>query len=148
MLDHFEMFTVLMSKISYQIKKIKSEEMEKLNLKGTHLSCLYYLFKNKALTASELCDISNEDKAAISRSVDYLEKEQYLVCESKTEKRYKSLIHLTQKGEAIAKSICEKIDGIVEKASTGLSDTDREIMYRALNLINGNLNKLNDEAHL
>ena len=129
--DYFEMFTVLMSKLSYQIKKIKSEEMEKFNLKGTHLSCLYYLFKNKELTAAELCDICNEDKASISRSVEYLEKEKYLICESKTEKRYKSLIHLTQKGEEITKSICQKIDGIVEMASAGLSDTDREIMYRA-----------------
>lgn len=145
--DYFEMFTVLMSKLSYQIKKIKSEEMEKFNLKGTHLSCLYYLFKNKELTATELCDICNEDKASISRSVEYLEKEKYLICESKTEKRYKSLIHLTQKGEEIAKSIFQKIDGIVEMASTGLSDTDREIMYRALKLISGNLNKMNDEVH-
>ena len=147
MLDHFEMFTVLMSKISYQIKKIKSEEMEKFNLKGAHLSCLYYLFKNKELTASELCDICNEDKASITRSVEYLEKEHYLICESKTEKRYKSLIHLTQKGEEIAKSICQQIDGIVESASAGLSEADREIMYRALKLINVNLNKLNDEVH-
>ncbi len=147
MLDRFEMFTVLMSKLSYQIKKIKSEEMEKFNLKGTHLSCLYYLFKNKGLTATELCDICNEDKASISRSVEYLEKQNYLICESKTEKRYKSLIHLTQKGEEIAKSICQKIDGIVEMASAGLSEADQEIMYRALMLINGNLNKLNDEVH-
>ncbi len=147
MLDHFEMFTVLMSKLSYQIKKIKSEEMEKFNLKGTHLSCLYYLFKKKELTATELCDICNEDKASISRSVEYLERLNYLICESKTEKRYKSLIHLTQKGEEIAKSICHKIDDIVEMASAGLSDADREIMYRALKLISGNLNKLNDEVH-
>ena len=145
--DYFEMFTVLMSKLSYQIKKIKSEEMEKFNLKGTHLSCLYYLIKNKELTATELCDICNEDKASISRSVEYLEKEKYLICESNTEKRYKSLIHLTQKGEEIAKAICQKIDGIVEMASTGLSDTDREIMYRALKLISGNLIKMNDEVH-
>ena len=68
--DYFEMFTVLMSKLSYQIKKINSEEMEKFTLKGTHLSCLYYLFKNKELTATELCDICNEDKASISRSVE------------------------------------------------------------------------------
>lgn len=146
MLDHFEMFTVLMSKISHQIKKIKAEEMEKFNLKGTHLSCLYYLFKNKELTATELCDICDEDKASISRSVEYLEKENYLICESKTEKKYKSLIHLTQKGESIAKSICQKIDSIVESASAGLSEADRDIMYRALKLININLNKLNDEV--
>ena len=144
MLDRFHNFTVLMSKISYQIKKIKAEEMEKFNLKGTHLSCLYYLFKMEKLTASELCHICHEDKAAISRSVDYLEKEHYLICDTKSEKKYKSLIHLTQKGEEIAKVISNKIDAIVERATLGLSEEEAKIMVHALNLISGNLNQLSE----
>lgn len=144
MLDRFQTFTVLISKISYQIRKIKTEEMEKFNLKGTHVSCLYYLFKMDRLTAAELCDICHEDKAAISRSLDYLEKEDYLKCESKTQKRYKSLIHLTKKGEEIAGAIADKVDSIVEKASAGLSTEERDVMYRALNLISGNLAKISE----
>ena len=142
MLDRFHTFTVLITKINYQIRKLKTEEMEKFNLKGTHVSCLYYLFKMNTLTAAELCDICHEDKAAISRSIEYLEKEDYLCCESKTQKRYKSLLHLTQKGNEIANAIASKVDAIVEKASAGLSEQDREVMYRALNSICQNLESI------
>ena len=75
MMERFETFTLLISQISRSIRKIKTEEMAEFKLKSPHVSCLYYLYKEKTLTAKELCDICDEDKAAISRSLLYLEKE-------------------------------------------------------------------------
>ena len=95
MKERFETFTTQIAKISRAIRRIKTEEMKDFNLKSPHVSCLYYLFKNESLTAKQLCDICDEDKAAISRSIEYLEKNNYLICDSKTEKRYKSPIMLT-----------------------------------------------------
>lgn len=71
--NRFKLFTVLTSKISRCIRKIKTEEMDEFNLKSTHVSCLYYLYEENSLTAKELCDVCDEDKAAISRSLDYIE---------------------------------------------------------------------------
>ena len=82
----FELFTVLISKISRSIRKIKTEEVSEFNLKSPHVSCLYYLYKSKPLTATELCDICGEDKAAISRSLEFLEKNGFLTCESNLKK--------------------------------------------------------------
>ena len=115
---------------------IKTEEMKDFNLKSPHVSCLYYLFKNESLTAKQLCDICDEDKAAISRSIEYLEKNNYLICDSKTEKRYKSPIMLTKKGKDVGKAIAEKIDNILIVASNGLTDADRQNFYKSLLLIN------------
>ena len=47
MIERFETFTVLITKISRSIRKIKTEEMAKFNLKSPHVSCLYYLFKSE-----------------------------------------------------------------------------------------------------
>jgi len=77
MKERFELFTVLIAKISRSIRKIKTEEMEEFDLKSPHVSCLYYLFKSNNLTATELCEICQEDKSAISRSLDYLESKGY-----------------------------------------------------------------------
>ena len=43
----FQKFTVLITKINRNIKRIKTEEMDKYNLKSPHVSCLYYLFLEK-----------------------------------------------------------------------------------------------------
>ncbi|MBQ8431200.1 MAG: transcriptional regulator [Clostridia bacterium] len=143
--DRFETFTTQITKISRCIRKIKSGEMAEFNLKIAHVSCLYYLSQNDKLTAKELCDICDEDKAAISRSIDYLEKEGYLVCSSKTEKRYKSPISLTDKGKEIGKRIEQKVDSIVNLASCGISDEDRAIFYKSLKLITDNLQNICDK---
>lgn len=94
----FSLFTMQVARCSRYIRKIKQEEMDNFDLKGPRVSCLYYLYKNDgSLTLKELCDICDEDKAYISRAVDSLEKDGYIECNSKTEKRYKSPLFLTEK---------------------------------------------------
>ena len=141
MKERFKNFTVLIAKISRSIRKIKTEEMREYNLKSPHVSCLYYLNKVDILTAKELCDICGEDKAAISRSIEYLEKNGYLVCDSNLKKRYKSPLMLTEKGRNISALIVKKIDAILDMASVGLAEENRVIMYDSLALISNNLEK-------
>ena len=145
MQERFNTFTTLIAKISRNIRKIKTEEMKEFDLKSPHVSCLYYLYKQDGLTAKELCDICDEDKGAVSRSLDYLESEGYIVCNSKSAKKYKSPLMLTEKGKEIAKIVCEKVDKILSIASVGLTDEKRQIFYESLNLISNNLQKISNE---
>ena len=140
--NRFETFTTLISKIARNIRRIKSEEMANFNLKTSHVSCIYYLYQNSDLTAKELCDICDEDKGAMSRAIDFLEKEGYLICESKTEKRYKSPLSLTEKGNAVGERISNRVNKYVELASQGLSETDRKLFYDSLKLISDNLQQI------
>ena len=142
MKDRFETFTVLITKINRSIKKIKIGEMQEFDLKSLHVSCLYYLYKSSTMTATELCDICEEDKASISRSLDYLEKNDFIKCDSDAKKRYRSLLELTPKGVNVAKIITEKIDLILDEASSGLSDEERIVLYRSLELISKNLDNI------
>lgn len=142
--DRFKTFTVQIANISRSIRKIKSQEMREFDLKSTHVSILYYLYKKNSLTAKELCDVCEEDKAAVSRSIDFLEKNRYLECSSKTEKRYKSRITLTAKGKDIGKQIVVKIDNILNLASIGLTEENRVVFYQSLNLISENLKQICD----
>ncbi len=140
--QRFETFTVLITAISRSIRRIKTGEMEEFELKSPHVSCLYYLYKRPALTSKELCDICDEDKANISRSIEYLEKNGYLVCLSVAQKRYRSPLELTEKGKQVASIIAEKIDCVLKEASVGVSDEDRAVMYRSLDRINKNLQNI------
>lgn len=140
--ERFEAFTVLIGRISRSIKRIKSEEMAEFQLKGPHVSCLYYLSAEDGLTAAALCERCDEDKAAVSRSLDYLEKGGYITCGSGAGRRYRTPLYLTERGRAVCRAINEKIERIVNAASQGLGEAERRSMYRALTLISGNLERI------
>lgn len=140
--ERFHTFTILIAGISRSIRKIKTAEMSEFNLKGPHVSCLYYLYKSGSVTAKELCDICAEDKANISRSIRHLEENGYLICHSKTAKRYQSPLILTEKGCQLGKHIAEKIDSVLAEASAGLDEQNRAIFYSSLALIHNNLQNI------
>ncbi len=142
--ERFHTFTTLIANITRCIHKIKTEEMAEFDLKSSHLSCLYYLYKVKTMTARELCDMCGEDKANISRAIKYLESNGYLVCKSKTEKRYQAALKLTEFGSRVAKNIADRVDAILERISGGMNEEQRAAMYQALQLINGNLQMMCD----
>ncbi|MDE6075669.1 MAG: MarR family transcriptional regulator [Clostridia bacterium] len=144
-MDRFSQFTILINRIVRNVHRIKAEEMSRFGLKGTHVSCLYYLHRaEKPLTASELTVICDEDKAAISRAVDYLGKQGYVICDGASLKKYKSPVLLTEKGMEVSRSIADRVDSILAAASEGLSDEDRAVFYKGLDLVSGNLQKICD----
>ena len=143
--ERFQAFTVLVSNLNRCIYKIKTEEMAEYNLKSSHVSCIYYIYRYGSLTPTELCDLCGEDKANISRALKYLEENRYLVVEKETNKKYQRPIMLTESGNKIGKHLTEKINDILSLASEGLSEEDRNIMYYGLSLINDRLNKVCEE---
>lgn len=143
--NRYEIFTNLILKINRIIKRIKTEEMELYNLKSQHVSCLYYLYvNNEDITATMLTEISGEDKATISRALEFLENESYIICESKTEKKYRSLLQLTDKGREIGSKVANRVQSIVESAGDELDSESREVMYKSLNKICENLEKISE----
>ena len=144
MINRFETFTVLINRISRNIRKIKNQEMVEYNLRSSHISCLYYLYSSKGLTATDLCEKCEEDKATISRSIDYLETNGYLTCDSKNAKRYKSVLTLTDKGLEVGKKITEKIDRVLKEVSVGLTEEERLAFYNALNIISNNIDRISN----
>lgn len=145
MVERYKTFTVLIANIARNIRKIKSEEMAKWGLRSHHVSCLYYLYDKKTLTAAELCEICEEDKANISRAIEHLENNGFIRCETKGNRRYKSHLKLTQKGEEVGKSIFQRVEKILSAASEGLEEPERKTMYQSLLLINDNLQQIQSE---
>ena len=131
----FETFTVLINRISRNIRKIKNQEMAEYDLRSTHISCLYYLYKEAQLTSTDLCERCEEDKATISRALEYLEAKGYVASAAQNTKRYKSPLMLTEQGCEVAKKIAYKIDGILEVISTDLTEAERIAFYRSLSII-------------
>ncbi|MGN0350399.1 MAG: MarR family winged helix-turn-helix transcriptional regulator [Roseburia sp.] len=139
MQERYETFTVLINRINRNIRKIKNQKMAEYKLRSVHVSCLYYLYLANGLTATELCERCEEDKATISRALDYLEKNGYLTCETKSVKRYKSPMILTDKGVEAGKTITVKIDGVLDEINADLTEEERTVFYRSLSIISERL---------
>ena len=145
MQERFETFTVLISEINNNIRKVKAKRMERYNLKSQHLTCLFYLYKENSLTVKQLCDKSRQDKAGLSRAIDYLENNGYVYCSDNAKKRYNSPLSLTEKGMQVAKDFVCNIEDVLDEAEAWTSAEDRVVMYRSLSLINENLQKNNSK---
>ena len=99
MQERFETFTVLINRISRDIRRIKNQEMAAYHLRSAHVSCLYYIYSLDGVTAAELCEHCEEDKATISRALEHLESNGFIVRNSERAKRYRSPLRLTEKGQ-------------------------------------------------
>ena len=142
MKEDFKLFTGLIASINRNIRRVKTEIMAEHSLKCPHVSTIYYLYTEKDMTLKSLCEKCNEDKGAISRSVKSLE-EEGLVDSSSINKKYKNKIKLTEKGKEIGKIIVKKIDIAIESAIQGLTEEDKQSIYKALTIIKNNLQKFN-----
>lgn len=146
MKERFETFTVLINRISRNIRKIKNQEMAEYNLRSAHVSCLYYIYTLENATATDLCERCEEDKATISRALEYLESNGYIARDTESAKRYKSPILLTQKGLEAGEKIANKIDGVLDKISDGLTEEERVAFYRSLSIISESLESVSKDG--
>ncbi len=146
--DRFEHFTLLIAKINRNIRKIKNQAMADYDLKAPHISCLYYLYTAEGvLTATDLCDRCEEDKATVSRSLTYLEKNGFLTRDAASARRYKSPLLLTERGRAVGQAISDKVNAVLKKTGEGISDKEREAFYKLLTLISDTLDILGNTAN-
>lgn len=140
--ERFETFTVLINRISRRIRKIKNQEMEEYGLRSPQISCLYYLYVTEGLTATDLCERCEEDKATISRALETLETNGYLTCKSLHPKRYKTPLLLTPKGREAGEKIAHKISRVLDRVSGSLTEEERISFYQSLFKISESLDKL------
>jgi DNA-binding MarR family transcriptional regulator len=147
--ERFETFTLLIASISRSIRRLKTEETAEYNLKSPHVSILYQLYKEGSLTAAEICEACDEDKAAVSRSIVYLEQNGFLTRNARREstargagKHYRAALNLTERGREVAAGLAESIDEILDEVAEGVTEEERRILYRALGEIDRILSKL------
>ena len=140
--QRFEVFVTAISQISRSLQRLKSSEMADFGLKGTHVMCLYQLQKHPdGLTASQLIQLCDEDKAAISRCISDLTDRALVESRSSGDRRYRKIITLTQSGKEITAAMDRKITDAVMTAAQGYSAEQREIFYQVLLQVAENLQK-------
>lgn len=145
--NRYELLSGSISSMYHDIQKIERVEMGTYGLKGPHAQCLLAMKKHpEGLTAARLCEICEKDKAAVSRILAELEAAGMIYRESRNGSRYRARLLLTEQGNTAAEAVVEKARLAVELAGCGIGEDEREVFYRVLSIISGNLHKLCKEG--
>jgi DNA-binding MarR family transcriptional regulator len=147
MISKYELFSASVSSLYRDIQRIERRETAKYGMKGPHAQCLLAMSRYpEGITATQICDICEKDKAAVSRTLAELEESGLVLRTARNGSRYRALLTLTEKGKDAARTVNEKAQIAVEQAGAGLDDAQREIFYAVLDVIAGNLHTICKEG--
>ena len=147
MLSRFEQFSATISILHRCIQKIEREEMDRYGLRGVYAQYLVAMYRHPdGLTAAQLCDICDLDKAAVSRVVAEMEKRGLLTRVAVGTTGYRAKLCLTESGRAAADFVNRRAQQAVEAAGCDLTDADRQVMYQALAAISARLQNISREG--
>ena len=137
--NRFEKFSCLISNVSQSLHKIASVEMDRYGLKGPMAIYLLtvYRYNEEGLTLMQLSEYCNRDKADVSRAITHMQKKGLVVKEGKAV--YRTKIKLTELGLSAAECIRKLADNAAGIAEVGLSESELDAMYFALETISENL---------
>ena len=140
MLRRFEQFTASISAINRFIQKIERDEMEKYGLKGAFAQYLLAMQQHpEGITAAELCEVCDRNKAAVSRILSELEQKGLICRADDRDSQYRARLTLTNAGQDAANYVCHKAALAAELVGSGLSDEARTALYSALELLTKNI---------
>lgn len=147
MIERFERFSYAVSEISRHWHKLTSDEMAKYGLKGTHSIYLLTLFKHpEGLSALQLCQLCDRDKADVSRMMSIMEEKGLVSKECAGTSKYRGIFHLTESGIDAADHVQKRANIAVEFAGKDLTEENREIFYTAMKSIINNLRQLSKDG--
>ena len=124
------------------------EVLDKINFGRAHHRVIYFVGKNKNLTIRELLSILQITKQSLSRVLNQLVEEKYILVSIGSDKRTKNLC-LTKKGvnleEQLSNIQIKKIKNILKNKNEQEVYAFKKILYEMLDQNNKNIfNKLNN----
>jgi DNA-binding MarR family transcriptional regulator len=131
--NHFEVFSTSIAQLIKAMQFLKSRKMAQYGLKGTTALCLCQILDSEGgLTAGELAELGEIDKAQVSRSMAELSEKGFVTRGDEENRRYKLKYQLTPKGRAAAEDITAAVRRVQDTVSKDISDADLNIFYSTL----------------
>lgn len=146
-MNRFEQFSLLIFEISKHWHKITTEEMKAFGLRGPHSMYLLALQSHpEGLSAPQLCESCDKNKADVSRTMATLQEKGLVVKVGDNQKQYGGLYVLTKQGVSLAQQIRNRTNLAVELAGRDLDGSSREILYNGLKSIAMNLKEVSETS--
>ena len=147
MLNRFARFSLAISEIDRCWHNLAAEAMVEYGLNSPHAVYLTTLYNfPEGITAAKLGELCCKNKADVSRMIGILEKKSLVRKEAVGGNLYRAKLLLTDEGKRAAEYVQGRAALAVELAGSGMTDEEREVFYRCLELITTNLQTLSKEG--
>lgn len=135
-------YNLLSGRVPLLLNRFLSQQFKNknLNLTREQWSVLAVLWKSDGCSQQVIADSTSRDKPSVTRLIDNLVKEGYVIRKNHENDRRLNLIYLTDKGKNIEKDVIEIVDDTIEKATQGLSDDQIVAIRDAFQVVYDNLN--------
>lgn len=138
-----EIFSILSGKISGVINRtvLKSFSQEGIDITTEQWIVLSCLWDEDKVIQQAICDLTEKDKASITRLIDKLESKDLVQRIPYPEDRRNNHIHLTRRGAALKNKTTEAVHDIVNLALDGISDDEliqaKDVLLRIMSNLKG-----------
>lgn len=139
-------FSSLLASLQKSIEMAKTENVGKLNLKNGEVFLMYVLYDNaNGLSAEQLSKMCKVDRSFVSRAIKSLSKKNFIYVDEIPEgkRRYNSKLYMTELGKMVGEVLHGLACDIQRYVDTDIPQEDINIMYRTLDKIQQNFDKLN-----
>lgn len=131
--NRYEIFSSAISQLLKAMQLLKSRKMAQYGLKGTTCMCMIQILRSEnGLTAGELAEQGEIDKAQVSRCVSELIEQGYIFRDERDGRRYKQKYRLTECGREVAEDVNRHLYDVQECINKGISEEDLAAFYRVL----------------
>lgn len=131
--NHFEVFSTSIAQLIKAVQYLKSCKMAQYGLKGTTALCLCQILESEdGLTAGELAEQGEIDKAQVSRCMTELSERGFVLRNNAEGRCYKQKYQLTAEGRAAAEDITAAASRVQESVSKNISEADLNVFYQTL----------------
>ena len=121
--------------------------MIKYGLTGAYAQYLVAMARfPDGITATELCEVCEKDKAAVSRILANMESKGLVMRKGRNSSTYRARLFLTEEGKHAALFINDRAKLAVKKAELGLTENEINLFYQILGLIASNLQGICQEG--
>ncbi|MEL6675191.1 MAG: MarR family transcriptional regulator [Bacteroidota bacterium] len=104
-----------------------------------HWIIMVHLWKKDGQNQKKLCEYAGRNKTMITRIIDGLEKENYVLRVPDKQDRRNKLIYLTHKGKSMQEELGELMEGTLAEATEGVSAEDLATCKQVLHQVFLNL---------
>lgn len=138
-MDTFFSLGLLLNRASVALSKSLNSSISANNIDLPHsqfivLRCLYY---NDGISQFDIAKLLSKDAAAIKRTVDQLEKKEFVI--RKQIRNLKNSVCITDKGKKLMPQVLEIAKAVIDKALIGIEEESRNSLQIMLEKVFINL---------
>ena len=140
MLTGFEQLSIGVHELYLTMHRVETKQMEKYGLRGAYVKYLVALLHTpEGLTISQLCEICDQDKAAVSRAVSELVGREFIWRDNPRKNHYRAKLNLSERGCELAKEVCNSAKDAFDEAVAGLTQEQKDNLYELMFAVSDNL---------